>query len=135
MEIRKATTKDYITLVRATQNKHLDYLTASHIAADIRAECCYIMIEKNKPIAMVSRVYDTTYNYYAIKRISIFRKENKGRGITEKLIDFLISITPDKIGCTPWDNNCPMRHILEKKGFILQYIFSEKWCFYLRSDR
>ena len=133
MEIRKATENDYIHLVRATQNKHLGFLTAAHIKDDIVNCRCYVVVENGKAIAMVSLVYDKTYNYNAMKRLCIFRKENRGRGITKYLISYLMAnAAPDRIGCTPWEDNIVMRHILEGMGFKLQYIFSEKWCFYLK---
>lgn len=133
MEIRKATKNDYIHLVRATQNKRLEYLTAAHIKDDITNCRCYIAVENEKPIAMISLVYDKTYNYNAMKRLCVFRKENRGRGITKYLISYLMAnVAPDPIGCTPWEDNIVMRHILEEMGFELQYIFSEKWCFYLK---
>lgn len=131
MTIRKATKSDYIRIVRATQNKHLDYLTANHIATDIALARCYVVEENDKAIATCSLVYDKQHNYHAIKRLAIFRKENKGRHIAEQFISYLLENGGvEKIGCTPWTDNAPMRHILEKMGFSLEYIFAEKWCFY-----
>lgn len=135
MLIRKATQKDYIHIVRATQNKHLDYLTFNHIAEDIALARCYVVEENKKTIATCSLVYDAQHQYYAMKRLSIFRKENKGKHITEQFISYFLENNKNKkIGCTPWEDNAPMRHILEKLGFTHEYTFAEKWCFYSKEN-
>lgn len=131
--ITKAERADYIHIIRAIQNKKLSYLTCAHVRADIDNARLYKYVENGKIIAICSILYDNTYNYYALKRLCIFSKKNRGRHITEKFLDFFTQNYFGKIGCTPWSDNQPMRHILEKKGFVLEYIFSEKWCFYSRS--
>lgn len=131
--ITKADEADYIHIVRAVQNKKLDYLTCAHIRQDISQKCLYKFTENNKIIAICSIVFDEKYQYHAVKRLCIFSIKNKGKHITEKFLDFFSQKGYKKIGCTPWSDNAPMRHILEKKGFVLEYIFSEKWCFYSRS--
>lgn len=134
MTIRKATTTDYLRIVRAIQNKKLDYFTPAHVAADIAANRCYVIEEKGKAIASCSLVYDTTYNYHAMKRLAIFRKENKGRHLAEMIFAYMIENSgAAKIGCTPWVDNAPMRHIMDKMGFTLEYIFEKKWCFYSKN--
>lgn len=136
MIITKAVEADYIHILRAIQNKHIDYLTPKHVREDIYKNRLYKCVEKSKIIAIVSVVWDNTYKYYAIKRLCILRKENIGKHITSFFLEYIqneYQNNGEKIGCTPWVDNKAMRHILEKEGFILEYIFSEKWCFYSRS--
>lgn len=130
MTIRKATTTDYLRIVRAIQNKRLDYFTPAHVASDIAANRCYVVEENGKAIASCSLVYDATYGYHAVKRLAIFRKENKGRHLTETIFAYMIENSgAAKIGCTPWVDNAPMRHIMDKMGFTLEYIFEKSGAF------
>lgn len=133
MIITKAVEADYIHILRAMQNKHIEYISMQQIRIDIYNSCMYKCVDNGKIIAILSVVWDKTYNYYAIKRLCILQKKNRGKDITELFIDYIIGKYSGKIGCTPWVDNSAMRHILEKKGFVLEYIFSEKWCFYSRS--
>lgn len=132
MEIRKANQNDYIHIVRSIQNKHIAYITPSLIKLDIQHSRLYVIIENNIIIGSVSFVYDDKYNYYAIKRLCIYNKKNHHKGYAFKLLQFVSKIKVNKIGCTPWEDNYAMKHMLEKLGFSLQYIFDEKWCFYLK---
>ena len=134
MTIRKATTADYIHIVRSIQNKKLDYFNASHVRADIDAGRCYVAEDNGRLTASLSLVYDATYNYHAMKRLSVFNKKNNGKGLAAKMIAYVVSeCKGSKIGCTPWTDNTAMRHILEKQGFKCEYIFAEKWCFYSKT--
>lgn len=130
MIITKAVEADYIHIVRAMQNKHIEYISTKQIWMDIYNNKMYKCVQGGKIIAICSVIWDKTYKYYAIKRMCILRKENKGKGIPYLFIEYIKNKYWGKIGCTPWIDNEPMRHILEKEGFILEYIFSEKWCFY-----
>ena len=133
MIIIKAVRADIYPITRAIQNKHIDYLTPEHVREDIYNNRLYKCVEKGKTIAIVSVVWDNTYKYYAIKRLCILRKENIGKHIASFFLEYIQNehqYNGEKIGCTPWIDNGPMRHILEKEGFVLEYIFSEKWCFY-----
>ena len=132
MEIRKANQTDYIHITRSIQNKHIAQITPSLIKSDIQHSRLYVMTENNKIVGSVSFVYDDKYNYYAIKRLCIYNKKNHHKGYAFKLLQFVSKIKVNKIGCTPWEDNYAMKHMLEKLGFSLQYIFDEKWCFYLK---
>ena len=133
MIITKAVEADYIHILRAMQNKHIEYISMQQIRTDIYNSYMYKCVDNGKIVAILSVVWDKTYNYYAMKRLCILQKKNRGKGITELFIDFVSKNYFGKIGCTPWVDNSAMRHILEKKGFVLEYVFSEKWCFYSRS--
>ena len=130
MIITKAVEADYIHIMRAIQNKHIEYITPYHVYRDIYDKKMYKCVDNGKIVAIVSVIWDKTYKYYAIKRLCILQKENRGKGITHLFLEYIKNKYWGKIGCTPWVDNEPMRHILEKEGFILEYIFSEKWCFY-----
>lgn len=136
MTIRKATTTDYLHIVRSIQNKRLDYLTPAHVRADIEAGRCYVTEDNGKLTATLSLVYDATHNYHAMKRLSVFNKKNNGKGLAALMIAHLVNeCKGEKIGCTPWTDNKAMQHILEKQGFVCEYVFMEKWCFYSKELR
>ena len=134
MEIRKANQNDYIHIVRSIQNKKISYITAAHIKEDIKNERQYVMVDNNKIIAILSILYDSDYQYYAMKRLCVPNKKNRGKGYAKEMITYVSQTVNGKIGCTPWTENTAVRHTLEKLGFSLQYIFEEKWCFYSRGE-
>ena len=130
MEIRRAVNADYIKIVRAIQNKHIDYITPAHVREDIALGRQFVMIDNEKVIAILSLVYDADYGYFAMKRLCVTNKKNKGKGYAQMMLSAVSGQASGKVGCTPWADNGAMRHTLEKLGFSLEYIFSEKWCFY-----
>lgn len=130
MEIRKACNSDYVKIIRAIQNKGIAYITPKHIREDIDKNRQYVMIDKGKVISILSLVYDSKYDYYAMKRLCVTNRKNHGKGYAQKMIETISNSVNGKVGCTPWADNAPMRHTLEKLGFRLEYVFREKWCFY-----
>ena len=130
MEIRKATTSDITNIIRAIQNKKIDYITPAHVHEDVALGRQYIMIENGKIIAMLSLVWDNDYSYYAMKRLLIPNRKNNGKGYAQMMLQYVSMQAKGKVGCTPWADNGAMRHMLEKLGFSLEYIFEVKWCFY-----
>jgi len=130
MEIRKATATDYIHIVRSIQNKGIEYITTAHVKADIENGNQFVMVNGEKIVAILSLVYDTDYNYYAMKRLCVMNKKNQGKGFAKAMLAYVSEQTTEKVGCTPWVDNGAMRHTLEKLGFSLEYIFEKKWCFY-----
>lgn len=134
MTIRKSTKEDYISIIRSIQNKGLSYITPSLIKRDIELDRQYIMTNDcGKIVAICSLVYDHDYNYYAIKRLCIPNKKNRGKGYAQKMLAFMSKQTSAKVGCTPWSDNKAMIKMLTKLGFTLEYIFNEKWCFYSKN--
>ena len=133
MEIRKATANDYIHIVRSIQNKGIEYITPAHIKADIENDRQFVMVNNEKIVAILSLVYDSNYNYYAMKRLCVMNKKNQGKGFAKAMLQFVSEQTTEKVGCTPWADKGAMRHTLEKLGFTLEYIFEKKWCFYSKN--
>ena len=74
--ITRADEADYIHIVRAIQNKRLDYLTCAHVRKDITQNCLYKFVENNKIIAICSIIFDEKYQYHALKRLCIFSAKN-----------------------------------------------------------
>lgn len=130
MEIRKATQADLIHIIRAIQNKRIGYITPAHAREDVKSGRQFIMVENGKVVAILSLVYDQEHGYFAMKRLLIPNRKNCGKGYAQEMIRFVSAQAQGKVGCTPWADNHAMRHTLEKLGFSLEYIFSEKWCFY-----
>lgn len=134
MEIRKAIDSDYIKIVRTIQNKKIDFITPAHVKKDISLGQQFIMVDNNKVIAILSLVYDANYNYFAMRRLCIPNKRNNGKGYAKMMIEYVSSQANGKVGGTPWVDNLVARHLLEKLGFSLEYIFAEKWCFYSKNN-
>ena len=132
MELRKATPRDYRWIMNAVCRKHLDYCTTQHIMSDFGLDRLYAVVDGDKVLATVSLVYDSEYQYTAIKRLCILNKKNRGKGIARFALSAIQKEVKGRIGATPWWDNEPMRHILESQGFIFKYTFNYKWCFYMK---
>lgn len=133
MYIRKAIEQDKISIIRSLQNKHIDYITTFHAKEDIKNNRLFVMIENDKIIAQCVLFEEKNYNYYAIKRLCVYNKKNNGHGIANQFINYFINNIKGNLGCTPWEDNKIMRHLLEKNGFIYQYTFLKNYTFYLKS--
>lgn len=129
MMIRKSTIADMNAIMSAVIAKQIAYITADHVVADIENARQFVMIENGEPIAIVSIVHDTDFNYYTMKRLCVLNQSY--HGVAYQMINHVAEqMHGEKIGCTPWEDNLAMKHILEKLGFTLEYKFAEKWCFY-----
>lgn len=133
MEIRKATMSDYVSICRSLQNKKIDYQTPKHAKADIQKQAMYVLVDNGKILAQCSLIEEPAHNYTAIKRLCIYNKKNCGKGIAEQFIKFFVQNAETQLGCTPWEDNGAMRHLLEKNGFTFRYTFLGCYCFYLRA--
>ena len=133
MEIRRAINADYIKIVRAIQNKGIKYITPAHVKEDISLGRQFVMMDNNKVIAILSLVYDAEHGYFAMKRLCVTNRKNNGKGYAQMMLKVVSGQANGKVGCTPWIDNGAMCHTLEKLGFSLEYIFSEKWCFYSKN--
>lgn len=135
MNIRIATSADYIHICRSLQNKGIDYITTKQAKNDIDNNRLYIIENNGKIISQCALVPEPNYNYTAIKRMCVYNKKNAGCGIANAFVNYFVSNFYDNLGCTPWEDNGAMRHILEKHGFVYQYTFLENYCFYLLTNR
>lgn len=131
MYIRLATIEDYNYIAHALAPKRIDYIKPSQAKEDISAARLYVIVDGQKPIAQCALVDETEYNYTAMKRMVIYRKANRGRGVADMFIEFFSRLN-QPIGATPWTENERMKHILRKHGFEYQYTFSEKYEFFLK---
>lgn len=120
---------DYI--IRKVEENNVFFIHPEQVKEDIANNRLYVLEDNGTPIAMCAIIYDTLYNYYAIKRLLIFDEENRGKHYADMLIKHCTTLGLSPLGCTPWTHNKKMHHLLEKNGFSLQYIFDGKWCFYL----
>ena len=130
MELRKAEMMDWVRVFNALCRKNIPFCTPSQVFEDFRQDREYVVVENGKVLATVSLVEEPHYGYIAIKQLCILNKKNCGKGIARFAIHEVQKIVMGKIGATPWDDNLPMKHLLETEGFHLEYVFSEKWCFY-----
>lgn len=134
MELRKVKTVEEVQKIeRAVSRKKLPFCTSAQIASDYYSyDRLYIVVEEEKILATVSLVEEPNYGYTAIKRLCILNKKNQGKGIARFALHEIQKEVKGKIGGTPWIDNTPVRHIFENEGFHLEYIFAEKWCFYVK---
>jgi len=132
MELRKATEKDYRTVWYAVRPKKIKYCTCGAISNDYIHKQLYVVVEGDRVLATLSLVPETEYGYTAVKRLCILNKKNQGRGIARFALHEVQRMVSGRIGATPWEDNAPMRHLLEAEGFMLQYVFNERWCYYAK---
>ena len=130
MIVRYATSADTIHIIRAIQNKHMDYNTPQDVRNDIAAERLIVAEENGKLLGSVAIVYKAHRGYYAIMRMCVYAKASRGKGIASALIDYILSLDLGTYGATPWNDNPTMIHIFIKRGFQYQYTFKEKYDFY-----
>lgn len=129
--IRKATNKDIKSLTRHLQNKNIDYLTLDHMRNDIANNSMYVLEINNVLIACCS-IVETEFAWLGVKRFCIFNKKNNGKGYCEQMLKELTN--DNQTYCiTPWSDNQPMKHIVEKVGFEYKYTFNKKWLCYLKN--
>lgn len=133
MIIRQATTKDTIHIIRAIQNKHMNYNTPQDVREDVNAGRLIVAEENGKLLGSVAVVYKAHRGYYAIMRMCVYSKKSRGKGVASALINYIVSFNFETIGATPWNDNPVMCHILEKFGFEYQYTFNTYYNFYKRN--
>lgn len=132
LTIRLATIEDEIHIIRAIQNKHMDYNQPTHVKEDISNDRLVVAESNGKIVASMAFVFDNERNYVAIKRLCIYRKENMRKGIATALIEEAKKrLCWMDIGLTPWTTNPKMCALLEKLGFEYQYTFDTYYKFYL----
>lgn len=126
MIVRKATSNDYRKLSYHIRNKHIDYITVSHIAADIESNSLFVLEDNNTLVAMVSVVWQEEFQCCGIKRLVIFNKKNHGKGYASLLLNEVIE-KGKKYSVTPWIDNTTMHHLLAKLGFHYVKTFNKIW--------
>lgn len=129
----KISDSNFQYICRSLAQKKITYITPYQFKEDYSNEQVYILEENEKPVAMCSLVKNEKHKNFAIKRLVCFKKKNAGKGYANILIQFISNQGFFPLVVTPWEDNAPMRHLLEKNNFHLKYIFSEKWCFYEKS--
>lgn len=132
MELKKADTMDWVRIHNALCRKQIPFCTPSQVFHDFEQGRLYAVVEDGKVLATVSLVEEPLYKYIAVKRLCILNKKNCGKGIARFALHAIQGQVSGRIGATPWEDNHAVRHILESEGFVLQYVFSEKWCFYMK---
>ena len=130
MELRKATHKDLMKVIHAIGYKDLPYITKSQENFDYNKKQLYVVADGEKVFACASLVWESQYEYFAVKRLCILNKHNYGKGIARFALRELQKVVKGKIGATPWMDNIAMRKLLESEGFKLEYKFDGVWCYY-----
>ena len=134
MTVSYATQKEKLSVIRCLQNKQKDYMTVPHIKQDIdlgRLVIC--KDDKGKVIGFIA--IENKPQYVAIKRALVPNKKNHGKGVMDKLVQFVCGQDfGQPLGATPWADNEPMKRILQRNGFHYQYTFNEVWEYYERGE-
>ena len=132
MELRKANELDFIRIHSAVCRKNISFCQHFHITTDFANDRLFAVVENDKVLATISLVEEPEYGYTAVKRLCILNKKNCGKGIARFALREVQKVVKGRIGGTPWVDNAPVRHLFETEGFVLQYVFNEKWCFYMK---
>ena len=133
MIVRKATEKDTIRIIRAIQNKRMDYNTPADVREDVKNGVLFVAEENGKLLGSMVVFYKPHRGYYAITRACVYSKKSRGKGVASALVDYILSLGLGVYGATPWNDNPAMCHIFEKRGFVYQYTFKENYKFYKKS--
>lgn len=132
MEIRFATIKEIKSITMSIRNKKIDYNTPSMVKKDIEESRLIIAVEDNKILGQLALVDEPRFSYVAIKRLCVYNKKNKGKGIASALIKYACDYTNKPIGASPWTDNSASISLFKKHGFEYQYTYLEKYNFYLK---
>ena len=133
MIVRFATPADTIRIIRAIQNKRMDYNTPQDVREDVEARRLIVAEENGKLLGSVAIVYKAHRGYYAIMRMCVYAKTSVGKGVASTLIDYVLALGLGTYGATPWNDNLAMIHIFVKRGFEYQYTFKKKYDFYKKN--
>ena len=134
MIIRYATTADKIHIIRSLQNKKIAYNTTAQAKEDIEKGRLLIAIINEKIVGSLAIVPEPAHRYTALKRLCVYNKKYRGRGIANELITTASALISGPVGATPWANNPATIHLFEKNGFTYQYTFLENYKFYLKTS-
>lgn len=130
MIVRWANENDTIRIIRAIQNKKMDWNTSANVREDIKNHNLIVAEDNGKLLGSVALKYKPHRGYYSFLRMCIYSKKSTGKGVASALIDFALALGYKCYGGTPWNDNPAMIHIFEKRGFKYQYTFKEKYNFY-----
>lgn len=130
MIVRFATQADTIRIIRAIQNKRMDYNTPQDVREDVNAGRLIVAEENGKLLGSVAIVYKAHRGYYAIMRMCVYAKTSTGKGVASALVDYVLALGLGTYGATPWNDNPAMIHIFVKRGFEYQYTFKKNYDFY-----
>ena len=134
MTIRFATANDKIHIIRSLQNKKIEYNTTAQAKTDIENGRLLIAVIDNKIVGSLAIVPEPSYSYTALKRLCVYNKKYRGKGIANQLIATASTFVSGPVGATPWANNPATIHLFEKNGFTYQYTFLENYNFYLKKS-
>ena len=132
MEIRFANENDKLSAIRSLQKNQTPFCTTAQLKEDLSLGRLIVAEENGKLLGSCAIVEEPNWEYTAIKRLIVYSKKSRGKGIADKLIKYVISLNLGTSGGTPWRNNTVTRHLFEKNGFVFQYCFMENYCFYKR---
>lgn len=133
MTIRFAKREDTIRIIRAIQNKHMNYNTPTHVRQDVEAGRLLVVEENGKLLGSCAFVYKPDRGYTAVVRVCVFNQKSRGKGVAQMLVNYVCSLGLGALGATPWNDNPAMCHIFEKAGFVYQYTFQKNYEFFLKN--
>ena len=133
MIVRFATDSDKLRAIRSLQRNQTFYNTTKQMKEDIACGRLLVVEDKGKLLGSCALVKENSYGYTAIKRLMVYSKRSRRKGVATALISYACSLGLGTIGATPWENNLQARSFFEKMGFEFQYQFG-KYCYYKRES-
>lgn len=113
------------------EEKKIFFILRKDIENDYRKRRLYVLVDKGKYIGCFSIVYEKENMYYAFKRACIFEESDKHKGYGSLMLKLSMKLGFHPIGMTPWITNPVSTGLAKKIGLKLQYIFNEKYGWWL----
>ena len=98
MTIRFAKREDTIHIIRAIQNKRMDYNTTAQAKEDVKLGRLVVVEENGKLLGSCAIVKDECRGYTAIKRVCVYSKKSRGKGVAQSLVGFVCSLGLGTLG-------------------------------------
>ena len=133
MIVRFATDSDKLRAVRSIQRNQTSYNTTAQMKEDIACGRLLVVEDNEKLLGSCALVEESSYGYTAIKRVMVYSKRSRRKGIATALITYACSLGLGTVGATPWGDNVSARSLFEKMGFEFQYQFG-KYCYYKKES-
>lgn len=114
------------------ENKKIFFIIPKDIKEDYRRKRLYILLDGGRIIGSFSLVYEKDNAYYAIKRLSVFNFIDQKKGYGSLMVKMAMRLGYRPIGMTPWITNPISTGIAKKAGMELQYIFNNRYGWWLK---
>lgn len=101
--ITKASKKDYRRIINAiNRGEKVCFISLNQVKEDLYNGVLYVLKDEKteKILAIFSIVYDYDFSHYYLKRLKVLNKKNMGKGIANKIIEYVFN-QEERIAVTP----------------------------------